>query len=279
MLLPLHSRPDTRFHPASRIPLWRRRPAFTGSADWLTRLCAPAPSTGHRRRTDGRDAGRRRPDPGLVTSQPPGPSLVGFLGPGAAPCIGEVPHDGIWRMDKEALAVGEGLRQRAHPFVDSLGRIGSAGLPSCGRLWLKSASPRPLPPAQLRCGNCSWPLPLWPCGVRGVLAVAQKVCERRGWLTQAEFLQLLATAQVLPGPNVCNLSLMIGDRFFGWRGALAALAGMIVAPMAVLPGSGVGPGAPGPDRPTASQPARRPWGWPPSLPARSSAPCSSCPPH
>lgn len=72
-------------------------------------------------------------------------------------------------------------------------------------------------------------------GFGGVLAVAQKeLCERRGWLTQAEFLQLLATAQVLPGPNVCNLSLMIGDRFFGWRGALAALAGMIVAPMAVL---------------------------------------------
>ncbi len=72
-------------------------------------------------------------------------------------------------------------------------------------------------------------------GFGGVLAVAQKeLCERRGWLSQAEFLQLLASAQVLPGPNVCNLSLMIGDRFFGWRGALTALAGMIVAPMGLL---------------------------------------------
>lgn len=72
-------------------------------------------------------------------------------------------------------------------------------------------------------------------GFGGVLAVAQReLCERRRWLTADEFLNLLSTAQVLPGPNVCNLSLMIGDRFFGWRGALAALAGMITLPLLTL---------------------------------------------
>jgi chromate transporter len=72
-------------------------------------------------------------------------------------------------------------------------------------------------------------------GFGGVLAVAQReLCDRRQWLTQAEFLQLLSTAQVLPGPNVCNLSLMIGDKFFGWRGALVALSGMIAAPLVLL---------------------------------------------
>lgn len=72
-------------------------------------------------------------------------------------------------------------------------------------------------------------------GFGGVIAVAQhELCERRGWLTPAEFLAMLGTAQVLPGPNVCNLSLMVGDRFFGWRGACAALAGMIALPMAVM---------------------------------------------
>jgi chromate transporter len=39
---------------------------------------------------------------------------------------------------------------------------------------------------------------------------------------------------VLPGPNVCNIALMVGDRFFGWRGAFAALAGMIAAPLAIV---------------------------------------------
>jgi chromate transporter len=72
-------------------------------------------------------------------------------------------------------------------------------------------------------------------GFGGVLAVAQhELCVRRRWLTPQEFVTLLASAQVMPGPNVCNLSLMIGDRFFGWRGALVALAGMMAAPMALM---------------------------------------------
>lgn len=72
-------------------------------------------------------------------------------------------------------------------------------------------------------------------GFGGVIAVAQReLCDRRRWLTPREFVDLLASAQVLPGPNVCNLSLMVGDRFFGWRGALTALAGMITAPMALM---------------------------------------------
>jgi len=72
-------------------------------------------------------------------------------------------------------------------------------------------------------------------GFGGVLAVAQRVlCEERRWLTPAEFLEMLALAQVLPGPNVCNLALMVGDRYFGLRGALAALAGMLAAPLALV---------------------------------------------
>ena len=72
-------------------------------------------------------------------------------------------------------------------------------------------------------------------GFGGVLAVAQRVvCEERRWMTKAEFVEALALAQVLPGPNVCNLSLMIGDRFFGVRGAFAALAGMVAVPLAIV---------------------------------------------
>src|SRR5690606_38121855 len=71
-------------------------------------------------------------------------------------------------------------------------------------------------------------------GFGGVIAVAQhELCQRRGWLTPAEFLEMLSTAQVLPGPNVCNLSVMVGDRFFGWRGALVALAGMVALPLSL----------------------------------------------
>ena len=72
-------------------------------------------------------------------------------------------------------------------------------------------------------------------GFGGVLAVAQiELVERSGWLTREEFVETLSLAQVLPGPNVCNLALMVGDRYFGWRGAAAALAGMMLAPLAIV---------------------------------------------
>lgn len=74
-------------------------------------------------------------------------------------------------------------------------------------------------------------------GFGGVLAVAQReLVERLGWLSKEEFVEALAIAQVLPGPNVVNLSMMIGDRFFGLRGAIAALAGMLAAPAVIVLG-------------------------------------------
>jgi chromate transporter len=72
-------------------------------------------------------------------------------------------------------------------------------------------------------------------GFGGVLPVAQRVLvERLTWLTAAEFAELLSVGQVLPGPNVINLSLMIGDRYFGWRGAVVAMFGMVALPMALV---------------------------------------------
>lgn len=72
-------------------------------------------------------------------------------------------------------------------------------------------------------------------GFGGVLAIAQRVlCDQKRWLTREQFVELLAIGQVLPGPNICNISLMVGDRFFGWRGAFAALAGMMLIPLVIV---------------------------------------------
>ena len=72
-------------------------------------------------------------------------------------------------------------------------------------------------------------------GFGGVLPWAQHVLvDERGWLERDEFVELLSLSQVLPGPNVCNLALMVGDRFFGLRGALAALGGMLAAPLVIV---------------------------------------------
>ncbi len=72
-------------------------------------------------------------------------------------------------------------------------------------------------------------------GFGGVLAVAQReLVERLGWLTREQFIEMLSISQVLPGPNIVNLSLILGDRFFGLRGACAALGGMLVVPMVIV---------------------------------------------
>lgn len=72
-------------------------------------------------------------------------------------------------------------------------------------------------------------------GFGGVLAVVQReMVEKKRWLTNEEFLEDWAVAQVLPGPNVINLALMLGDRHFGLRGAMAALAGMLTFPTLVI---------------------------------------------
>ncbi len=74
-------------------------------------------------------------------------------------------------------------------------------------------------------------------GFGGVIAVAQRVLvEQKRWLTREQFIEILSLAQVLPGPNVCNVALIIGDRFFGWRGAFAALGGMMALPLMIVLG-------------------------------------------
>ncbi|MFC4929559.1 chromate transporter [Massilia sp. GCM10023247] len=72
-------------------------------------------------------------------------------------------------------------------------------------------------------------------GFGGVLAVVQReLVDRKRWLTQEEFIEDWAVAQIMPGPNVVNISMMIGARYFGLPGALAAVAGMLAIPLLVV---------------------------------------------
>ena len=72
-------------------------------------------------------------------------------------------------------------------------------------------------------------------GFGGVLAVVQReLVEKKRWMTHEQFVEDWAVAQIMPGPNVVNLSLMIGGRYFGLPGALAGVAGMLAAPLAVV---------------------------------------------
>lgn len=69
----------------------------------------------------------------------------------------------------------------------------------------------------------------------GALPWARRMLvEQRGWLEPHEFGELLNLCQLLPGPNVVNLSVCVGARYRGPRGSLAALAGLLAMPLAIV---------------------------------------------
>lgn len=72
-------------------------------------------------------------------------------------------------------------------------------------------------------------------GFGGVLPLARRMLvEDRRWLTPEEFTDLLGLCQFLPGGNIINMSVAVGMRFRGWRGALASIFGIIAAPTVIV---------------------------------------------
>lgn len=67
-----------------------------------------------------------------------------------------------------------------------------------------------------------------------------ELVERRGWLSEKEFLDLLGATNLIPGPNSTELAIFIGHKLAGWRGLLISgicfilPAFLIVLTLAVL---------------------------------------------
>jgi chromate transporter len=72
-------------------------------------------------------------------------------------------------------------------------------------------------------------------GFGGVLTIIQReMVDKRRWLSTKEFTEDWAVSQILPGGNVVNLCIILGNRYFGWRGALASLAGILIPPLVIV---------------------------------------------
>lgn len=72
-------------------------------------------------------------------------------------------------------------------------------------------------------------------GFGGVLPWARRmIVEERHWLSEVDFIDLLSLCQLLPGPNICNLSIALGNRFAGPIGAAAAITGLLAAPFCIV---------------------------------------------
>ncbi len=72
-------------------------------------------------------------------------------------------------------------------------------------------------------------------GFGGVMPFARRMLvDERRWLTEAEFTEVLSLSQFLPGPNIVNLSIIVGRRFQGVPGAFAATIGLMLMPMIIV---------------------------------------------
>ena len=72
-------------------------------------------------------------------------------------------------------------------------------------------------------------------GFGGVMPWARRVLvEERRWLSDREFAELIGMCQVLPGPNVVNLSVILGARWQGPIGSLLALTGILFVPVVAV---------------------------------------------
>jgi chromate transporter len=67
----------------------------------------------------------------------------------------------------------------------------------------------------------------------------RELVERRRWVAEREFVDIFTLGQLLPGPNVLNLTVIVGHRFAGWSGAMAAVAGFLGWPCLVVIGMGM----------------------------------------
>jgi chromate transporter len=69
----------------------------------------------------------------------------------------------------------------------------------------------------------------------GVLPWAHRVMvEERRWIAPADFAEVLALCQFLPGPNVGNVSVVLGRRWFGAMGSVVAFLGLMGLPLVWL---------------------------------------------
>jgi len=60
--------------------------------------------------------------------------------------------------------------------------------------------------------------------------IFREVVTARRWMDEEDFLSGLALSQILPGANVTNLSIYIGQRLRGAAGSIVCLIGLLMAP-------------------------------------------------
>lgn len=64
--------------------------------------------------------------------------------------------------------------------------------------------------------------------------IRREVIDRKGWIAEAEFLDLLTLAQSAPGPISLNTSVFVGYKMAGFAGALASILGVVIPSFVII---------------------------------------------
>ncbi len=71
-------------------------------------------------------------------------------------------------------------------------------------------------------------------GYAMISLIRREVAEKRHWLDDEEFMDMLAIAQAMPGPISLNTALFVGNKRLGFKGSLFAGAGIIIPSFVVI---------------------------------------------
>lgn len=64
--------------------------------------------------------------------------------------------------------------------------------------------------------------------------IQYEVVNRRKWLSEQEFVELLTIAQAAPGPISLNTAVFVGYKCKGYKGALAAILGVVIPSFVII---------------------------------------------
>lgn len=64
----------------------------------------------------------------------------------------------------------------------------------------------------------------------------REVVQQRGWMSERDFASGMALAQILPGANITNLAVYVGQRLRGTRGAVISAIALLIVPFFMVIG-------------------------------------------
>ena len=67
-------------------------------------------------------------------------------------------------------------------------------------------------------------------GGSGIVWARRITVEKRRWLSDSEFADIVSLCQVMPGPNIVGIAVCVGAKMRGTIGTIAAVSGFLIIP-------------------------------------------------